>query len=65
MATGIGVGDCCLSGKVATGRPQGREEEIGGISTYVAQPASGSTTKTIIFLTDSETTALDSWFFRD
>ncbi|KAI9665006.1 MAG: hypothetical protein M1821_006454 [Bathelium mastoideum] len=52
MATGIGMSDCCLSGKIAEGKPQGREEEIGGISTYVAQPESGSNTKTIVFLTD-------------
>lgn len=54
MATGVGVSDCCLSGKVAEGTPKGREEEIGGISTYVAQPESGSNTKTIIFLSDGE-----------
>jgi hypothetical protein len=54
MSTGTGMSDCCLSGKVQEGNPTGREEEIGGISTYVAQPQDGSNAKSIIFLVDSE-----------
>ncbi|KAL9091706.1 MAG: hypothetical protein Q9165_004782 [Trypethelium subeluteriae] len=52
MAASIGMSDCCLSGKIAEGSPKGREEELCGISTYVAQPESGSNAMTIIFLTD-------------
>ena len=64
MATGIGMSNCCLSGKVAEGTPKGREEEIGGISTYVAQPESGSNTQTVVFLVDGETVTVRSVFIH-
>jgi len=52
MATEVGMSSCCLSGKIKEGQPKGREEDIGGLSTYVAEPEGGSTSKTVIFLSD-------------
>ena len=43
---------CCLSGTIASGTPKGREETIGGLPTYVAEPADGSKAKTIVVLSD-------------
>lgn len=53
MSTGVGMSSCCLSGKIQNGTPKGREEQIGGLETYVAEPEGGSKKKTIIFLVDS------------
>lgn len=47
------MSSCCLSGKVHQGEPSGRVDEIGGISTYIAEPKNGSKEKTIIFISDS------------
>jgi len=52
MPTGIGMSDCCLSGKVHEGTPTGKIEQIGGLQTYVAAPKDGSKAKTIVFLVD-------------
>jgi hypothetical protein len=42
--------DCCLSGKVHQGTPNGSIETIDGLQTYVAAPKDGSKAKTIVFL---------------
>ncbi|KAK5129156.1 hypothetical protein LTR08_003797 [Meristemomyces frigidus] len=47
-----GMSACCLSGKIQDGKPKGREQEIGGLPTYVAEPENGDKTKTVIFLVD-------------
>lgn len=47
------MSNCCLSGKVHEGQPAGREDEIGGLSTYISEPENNSKAKTIIFITDS------------
>lgn len=47
------MSDCCLSGKVHHGQPAGREDEIGGIATYISEPQNQSKAKSIIFITDS------------
>jgi len=52
MATGVGMSECCLSGKVQSGTPVGRVEEIAGLQTYVSEPENGSKAKTVIFLVD-------------
>ncbi|KAK4546112.1 hypothetical protein LTR36_002249 [Oleoguttula mirabilis] len=52
MSTGVGVSECCLSGKIQQGKPKGREEEIAGLQTYVAEPENGDKTRTIIFIVD-------------
>lgn len=52
MASQTGLGACCISGSVHSGTPSGREDTIGGIPTYVAEPSDGSTSKTVVFLTD-------------
>lgn len=52
MSTGVGVSSCCLSGKLADGTPAGREETIGGLPTYVAEPADNSKAKSLLFITD-------------
>lgn len=44
---------CCLSGKVHSGKPSGREDTIGGVHTYIAEPEGGSRAKSIVFITDS------------
>ncbi len=53
MSQNLGMGSCCLSGKVHEGKPAGRTDEIGGIPTYIAEPKNGSKEKTIIFISDS------------
>ena len=53
MSTGVGMSDCCLSGKVHSGTPKGKEEEIGGIPVYVSTPQNGSKEKSVIFIVDS------------
>ncbi|KAK4561029.1 hypothetical protein LTR86_004984 [Recurvomyces mirabilis] len=52
MSTGVGMSSCCLSGRVHEGKPKGREQEIAGLQTYVAEPESGDKSKTVIFLVD-------------
>ena len=52
MATGVGMSSCCLSGTIATSTPAGREDTVGGLPTYVAEPQSGSTTQSIVFISD-------------
>lgn len=47
------MSNCCLSGKVHQGQPAGREDEIGGLSTYISEPENHSKAKSIIFITDS------------
>lgn len=46
------MSDCCLSGKIREGKPKGREQDIAGLQTYVAEPENGDKTKTVIFLVD-------------
>lgn len=53
------MSDCCLSGKVNSGTPKGKEEEIGGIPVYVSSPQSGSKEKSVVFLVDSKPTPRD------
>lgn len=52
MSENIGMGACCLSGVIQSGRPSGSVETIGGLQTYVAEPESHSKAKSIVFLTD-------------
>ena len=54
MSTGVGMSSCCLSGKVQQGKPTGREDEVNGIMSYIAEPADGNKSKTVIFLVDSK-----------
>lgn len=65
MSTGVGMSECCLSGKVHGGKPSGREKEIGGIDTYIAEPESGSKAKTVIFLVDGKICQLMAYFVID
>ncbi|KAJ9610691.1 hypothetical protein H2200_005468 [Cladophialophora chaetospira] len=60
MTTQIGMGACCLSGTVHDGTPQGREDTIGGIQTYIAEPNDKSTAKTVVFLVD-----IFGWKFKN
>jgi len=46
------MSSCCLSGKIQEGKPKGREEEINGVLTYVAEPENGDKSKTVVFLVD-------------
>ena len=52
MSAGVGVSECCLSGKLHEGKPSGREDEIGGLSVYISEPEGGSKHKSIVFITD-------------
>lgn len=52
------MSDCCLSGKVHSGSPKGKEEEIGGIPVYTSTPQNGSKEKSVIFIVDSMMTPL-------
>jgi hypothetical protein len=60
MSTTAGMGACCLSGKVHDGTPSGREDTIGGLPTYVAEPEDKSTSKTVVFLVD-----IFGWKFKN
>jgi hypothetical protein len=53
MLTGVGMGECCLSGKVHEGNPTGKIEKIDTLQTYVAASKDGSGAKSIVFLVDS------------
>ena len=52
MSTQTGIGACCLSGSIHSGHPQGREDTIGGLPSYIAEPSDKSTARTVIFLVD-------------
>ena len=60
MATQVGMGACCLSGAVHSGTPSGREDTIGGLPTYVAEPTDKSTSRTVVFLVD-----IFGWKFKN
>ncbi|KIW66121.1 hypothetical protein PV04_08325 [Phialophora macrospora] len=60
MSTQIGMGACCLSGAVHQGTPQGREDTIGGLPTYIAEPSDKSTAKTVVFIVD-----IFGWKFKN
>lgn len=47
-----GMGACCLSGSIHAGTPTGREDTIGGLPVYIAEPADKSPAKSVIFVTD-------------
>ena len=66
MSTGVGMGECCLSGKLASSdrKPTGHVEEIAGLQTYIAEPEGGSKEKTVIFLVDSASPSLLSQSFE-
>jgi hypothetical protein len=57
MSTGVGMSDCCLSGKLHDGTPTGKVEVIDNLQTYVAAPKDNSKAKSIIFLVDSKSIA--------
>ncbi|KIV94935.1 hypothetical protein PV10_02649 [Exophiala mesophila] len=52
MASQTGLSACCISGSVHSGTPSGREDTIGGLPTYISEPSDGSTSKTVVFVTD-------------
>lgn len=52
MSQNVGMSSCCLSGKVHQGKPTGRDDEIGGLSTYISEPENHSNAKSIIFISD-------------
>jgi hypothetical protein len=54
------MGACCLSGAVHEGSPQGREDTIGGLPTYIAEPSDKSTAKTVVFIVD-----IFGWKFKN
>ncbi len=54
MSTGVGVSECCLSGKVHDGSPTGKIETIDNLQTYVAASKDGSKAKSIVFIVDSK-----------
>ena len=54
------MSSCCLSGSVHSGEPKGREDTIGGITTYIAEPEDKSTSKSIVFLVD-----IFGWQFKN
>lgn len=60
MSTQIGMGACCLSGSVHSGTPSGREDTIGGLATYIAEPSDKSTAKTVVFVVD-----IFGWKFKN
>jgi hypothetical protein len=47
-----GISECCVSGYLHDGKPQGAVGEVCGLKTYIAEPEGGSKDKTILFITD-------------
>jgi len=60
MSTGVGMSECCLSGKVHEGDPAGQVEKINNLQTYVTAPENGSKAKSIVFITD-----IFGWEFKN
>jgi len=60
MSTHTGMGACCLSGSVHSGTPAGREDTIGGLPTYIAEPSDHSTAKSVFFVVD-----IFGWKFKN
>jgi dienelactone hydrolase len=60
MSTGVGMSECCLSGKVHDGTPTGKIETIDNLQTYVVAPKDGSKSKSIVFLVD-----IFGWEFKN
>lgn len=60
MSSQGGLSSCCISGSVHSGTPSGREDTIGGIATYIAEPSDKSTAKTVVFLVD-----IFGWKFKN
>lgn len=54
MSENTGIGSCCLSGAIHSGKPSGRVEPIGGLETYVSETENNSKAKFILFLVDSK-----------
>ncbi|KAI8935705.1 hypothetical protein NX059_007226 [Plenodomus lindquistii] len=52
MSTGVGMSECCLSGKIQKGEPTGTEKQIGGLDTYVSEPKDAKDFKVVVFLVD-------------
>ncbi|KAF2405626.1 alpha/beta-hydrolase [Trichodelitschia bisporula] len=50
--TNHSLSSCCLSGKVRSGQPTGKEETIAGLPTYVALPESGDKSQAVFFMHD-------------
>lgn len=48
----MSLSSCCVSGHLHSGNPQGSEQTIGGLPTYVAASKDGSKDKTVVFITD-------------
>jgi hypothetical protein len=53
MLAGVGMGECCPSGKVHDCNPTGKIEKIDSLQAYVAAPKDGSGAKLIVFLVES------------
>ena len=47
------MSECCISGTLNTSAtPSGREDTIGGLPCYIAEPSDGSTSKSVVFVVD-------------
>jgi dienelactone hydrolase len=46
------MSECCISGHIHEGTPEGIETEVAGVKTYIAAPADGSKEKTVLFIHD-------------
>lgn len=60
MTSQSGLSSCCISGSVHSGTPRGREDTIGGIATYIAEPSDKSTAKSVVFVVD-----IFGWKFKN
>jgi hypothetical protein len=47
-----GISDCCISGHLHDGQPEGTIVEVNGLKTYIAAPQNGSKDKTILYIAD-------------
>lgn len=52
MSENVGMSTCCLSGAIHHGTPAGRVDTIGGLQTYISEPAGGQKAKSVIFICD-------------
>jgi dienelactone hydrolase len=48
----MGIGQCCATGSLHTGIPQGRTEKLHGLDCYIADAPSGSPKGIVVIIPD-------------
>jgi hypothetical protein len=58
------LSECCVSGHLHEGQPEGIETEVAGLKTYIASPPNGSKEKAILYVTDIFGYKLNVYLFQ-